>query len=325
MQEQFFHDWQSMMAGIRYWLAGGNPYGQFPNFRGQLMHAGEFAYPPPALLLGAPLAFLPWLWSGLLMLLISVVGFEYWTRRTSRRIGLMWLILWLPFCQGLWLGQITLLAMVGLVLAEQAYAERSDSWAGVLLALALIKPQVAALPVAWLLIVAFRAGRSQLLIAFAVISAALWGGITLISGPMIYQAWLIGLMHYGPGLPLRSLAYPPLGFILILLAGLLWWRVGRRDIWGGLLLFNTLLFPFTIAYATIGIAFAVIRWRPDWRWYPLVLSWCIPALVTIPRTPSGLTMITQAVAMPGLLAGLCPSLPWWRWLPQELSIHEDPS
>jgi hypothetical protein len=195
----------------------------------------------------------------------------------------------------------------------------------VLLALALIKPQAVALPAAWLLIMAFRGRRIRMLIAFGVLVAALWGGVALTGGPTIYRSWFTGLTYYGPDLPRRPLIFPPFGLIVVLLAGLLWWRAGHRDTWGTLLLLNALTFPFTIAYATIAIAFVVIRWRPNWCWYPLLLSWCIPALVSVPRTLDGLTMITQVVAVPGLLAGLCPPIPWERWLPQRLLPHEDHS
>ena len=316
MQSQFLYDWQTLMAAIQHWLAGGDPYGTYLNYHGLQMHAGAFAYPPPSLLLGAPLALLPWQVSGLLVQLVSAIGFEYWVRRTSGRIGLLWLLLWLPLCQGVWIGQTTLLSLVGLALAEMAYKDQRDRRAGVLLALALIKPQAILLPAAWLLIVALQQRRWRMLAAFALVSAALWGGITLVSGPSIYTLWLAGLRQYGPNLPNRPLLFPPFGPALGLLAAALWWRLGRGDIWATLLLLNTLLYPLSVVYVAVAIAFVVVRWRPDWRWYPLALSWCIPAFVVIERTPQMIAALTQAIVATGLLAGLCPAIPWkeaLRW------------
>lgn len=319
MDEQFLVDWNIIMAGARQWLAGGNPYGVFPKTPDQLMHAGEFAYPPSVLFLTAPLTLLPLFVSGILMLLLSVIGFEYWTRQTSKRSGLFWLLLWLPFAQGLLLGQVTLLGLVGIALAEMAYTRQRDRVAGLLLALVLLKPQTIILPVGWLLVLALWQRRWQVLLIFGLASAVLWGVILAISGPEIYQMWFVGLTQYGPQVPHRPLLTPPVGLLVGLLAGIFWWRAGRNDIWGSLLLLNTLLLPYSITYAIAGIAFVVIRWRSDWPWYPLILSWIIPVLFIVPRIPDALTMLTQAIAITGLLAGLAPTLRsgqliWWNRL-----------
>jgi hypothetical protein len=310
----WFSDWQILIGAVKYWLAGGNPYSAFPNNHGTMYLPGAFAYPPPALLLGTPLALLPWWLSGILIVLLSIIGFEYWGRRSSGRSCLLWLVLWLPFAQGLWIGQITLLSLVGLMLADMAYGERQDRRAGILLALALMKPQTVILPIAYMLIQALRARRWALLISFTVVSVLFWGGIVLVSGPEIYYQWLEGLRQYGPNLPNRPLIFPPFGPLLAVLAGLLWWRYGRRDIWGALLLLNTLIFPLSVVYVAVGIAFVVIRWRPDGPRYLLLLSWCIPLVLIIQRTPDGIASLTQAIIATGLLAGLCPTIPWQRWL-----------
>ncbi len=322
MGDMWFSDWQIVIGAVRYWLAGGDPYGSFPSSRGTPYHPGAFAYPPPALLLGAPLALLPWWLSGILIMLLSIIGFEYWGRRSSGTICVPWLMLWVPLAQGLWIGQVTLLSLVGLALADMAYNQRQDRRAGVLLALALIKPQTVILPIAYMLIQALRARRWPMLVSFAVVSAFFWGGAVLISGFEIYAQWIEGLRQYGPNLPNRPLIFPPFGPILAVLAALLWWRYGRRDPWGGLLLLNTLLFPLSVVYVAVGIAFVVIRWRPDGPRYPLVLSWCIPLVLIIQRTPDGIASLTQAIIATGLLAGLCPAIPWRRWFSrQPLSLQ----
>ncbi len=303
----FLEDWQTIIAAIEHWLAGGDPYGAYRNISGQLMHAGAFAYPPPTLLLGAPLVFLPWWLSGLLMLLVSVVGFEYWARRASGRIALPWLLLWLPFCQGLWIGQITLIILVSMVFAERAYHDQHDWRGGAFLALALIKPQHTFLAVGWLLFLALRERRWRFIGVFGGLSLALWGGIALISGPAIYTQWLDGLRAYGPNLPNRPLLFPPFGPILGLLAIWLWHKHGRGDVWGLLLLLNTLLFPLSVVYVATAVAFVVIRWRQSWVWHPLALSWVLPFFMH-ERTPDTIAALTQAIIATGLLAGILPGI-----------------
>jgi uncharacterized membrane protein len=61
------------------------------------------------------------------------------------------------------------------------------------------------------------------------------------------------------------------------------------------------------------IAFVVIRWRRDWPWYPLALSWLLPvAFPLVIRTPDSIAALTQAIVITGLLAGLLPQIPWRR-------------
>ncbi|NTW97424.1 MAG: DUF2029 domain-containing protein [Oscillochloris sp.] len=308
----FFIDWQLVVAAVRFWLAGGDPYGPFPRLNGQITFVGAFAYPPPLLLLGVPLALLPYWLSGALMTLLAVVGFEVSARRSGAgRSALIWLVLWLPLAQGLWIGQLTLISLVGLVLAELAYRRGQDRLAGLLLALAILKPQTAILPAAWLLVVALRGRRWGLLASFAALSAALWLGPILVSGPQIYAQWLVGLDGYDQFLPNRPLLFPPLGPLLGAMALLLWQRHGRGDLFGLALLLNTLAYPLSVIYVATAVALVVIRWSPRWPWYPLALSWAIPMIFPLAvRTPDTIAGLTQAIIATGLLAGLLPPLPW---------------
>jgi len=311
MDSFWFVDWRLLMAAVELWLAGGNPYGPFVIPNSVAVAAGGYAYPPPTQILALPFALLPWLISGLLVQLVAIIGFERWARRTSGRTALPWLLLWLPFAQGLVIGQLTLLALVGLLLAEHAYSDRRDRLAGLLLALAIIKPQTTVLAVAWLLFVALRERRWVLLASFAGVSALLWGGILLISGPEIYLQWVQGLQAYREGRPDRPLLGLPLGPLLGLLAGLLWWRHGRSDGFGTLLLINTLIFPLSVVYIAIGVACVVIRWRPNWAWYPLTLSWLLPVVFIMPvRSADSIAGLVQAIIATALLAGLLPRLPF---------------
>ncbi|NTW03711.1 MAG: DUF2029 domain-containing protein [Oscillochloris sp.] len=307
----FFVDWQLLIAAVRFWMTGGNPYGPFPLLNGELTFSGAFAYPPPALLLGVPMAVLPVWLSGLIVTLLAVVGFEYWACSSGeKRSALYWLLLWLPLTQQLWIGQLTLIALVGLVLAEQAYQRRHDRLAGILLALSVLKPQTVLLAVAWLLFVALRERRWGLLVSFVGLSVVLWLGPVVISGPQIYTQWLVGLNHYSQLLPNRPLLFPPFGPLLGVMAVLLWHRSGRGDIFGLALLVNTLVYPLSVIYVASAVALVVIRWNPRWPVYPLVLSWAIPMLLssTMTRTPDTIAGLTQSIIATGLLAGLLPQL-----------------
>lgn len=310
LTESFLTDWQILIGAITHWLAGGDPYGPFSRPDGALLHPGAFAYPPPTLLLGAPFALLPWAASGLLMIVLSVVGFEIWAYRTRGRSALLWLVIWLPVVQGLWIGQTTLLALVGLALAELAYRDGRDRRAGLLLALALLKPQTVVLAVAWLLWQALRARRWGLPGTFLVVSVVLWGGVALVAGPQIYLQWIEGLRAYGPNLPNRPLVFPPYGPALATLALLLWHRRGRADGFGAALLLTTLIYPLSVVYVAAALVFVVIRWRPDAPLYPLALSWLV-ALLLPPavRTPDSIAAFVQLIVATGLLPGLLPRLP----------------
>jgi hypothetical protein len=310
----FLSDWRMFMAAIRYWLAGGDPYGPFTGFGDATYHAGSYGYPPPTLILATPLALLPWQVTGVLFMLASAVCFERWARRTNNRSGLPWMLLWLPLCQGLVIGQTTLILLVALVFAELYYNEGRERGAGFLLALALLKPQTSILAAAWLLLRGFRERRYRLLLIFSGVSAVLWIAALLIAGPQIIPQWVAGLRVYGDLLPDRLLLFPPLGPLIGLMAILLWWRHGRGDHFGLLMLLNMLFYPLSVAYMTSVVALVVIRWRPTCPWYPLALSWVIPAVFPpAVRTPDTIATVTQAIVATGLLAGLLPELPqFWR-------------
>lgn len=310
MQELWFSDWRSLMGAVSHWLAGGNPYGAFTMAGGMAYEAGWYAYPPPTLLLAAPLALLPWQLGGLLVQLLAIVGFERWARRSSGRMALPWLILWLPLLQGLFIGQTTLLALVGLMLAEESFRAGRDRRAALLLALCLLKPQATILAASWLLGLALWQRRWRLLVAFGALCLLLWGGAALVAGPAIYLQWYEGLNAYRVALPDRPLIAPPFGPLLGLLALGFWWRAGRGDHFAAFLLLNTLIYPLSVVYIAVGLAFVVIRWRPDWPWYPLLLSWTIPAVFILgERTADSIAGLTQAIIATGLLAGLLPRLP----------------
>jgi hypothetical protein len=313
MDSFFLTDWRMFMAAIRHWLAGGDPYGPFPSFFGPLYHPGAYGYPPPSLILATPLALLPWQFTGTLFVLASAFCFERWVRRTNGRSGLPWMLLWLPIVQGLVIGQTTLIILAALVFAEIDYKQGRERRAGFLLALAILKPQTTILAVAWLLLRSMRERRHQLWLSFGAVSAVLWAAALLIAGPQILPQWVAGLIVYDDRLPDRLLLFPPLGVLVGLLSIALWWRYGRGDVFGLLMLLNTLIYPLSVIYMTSVVAFVVIRWRRDWVWYPLLLSWIIPLVFPITvETIDTVAALTQSIVISGLLTGLLPQIPWHR-------------
>jgi hypothetical protein len=266
--------------------------------------------------LATPLALLPWQLTGGLFVLASAVSFERWARCLHTRSALLWLLLWLPLCQGLVLGQTTLIVLAALGFAELHYNQGRDRSAGLLLALAVLKPQVAILAVGWLLLRAIRERRYQLPLIFFGLSAALWLVAMLIAGPQIIPQWVAGLRVYDDLLPDRLLLFPPFGPLIGLLSIMLWWRYGRGDVFGLLMLLNTLFYPLSVIYMTSVVAFVVIRWRRDWQWYPLALSWVFPVVFSLTiRTPDTIAALTQSIVVTGMLAGLLPPIPWPRRAP----------
>jgi hypothetical protein len=303
-----FADWRALMAALLHWFGGGDPYGSYVGQTGIPYAAGYFAYPPPVLLLAGPLALLPWWASGLLVQSLAVVGFDSWARRTTGRSALIWLLLFPPLLQGLQIGQTTLLVLVALMLGEQSYRERRDARAGLLLALAILKPQVGALAIGFLLFEGLRARRWRMLGTFALTTALLWGGAALIAGPQIYGQWLAGLNAYRAALPDRPMIFLPLGPLVALSAVLLWRRNGG-DYFALALLLNTLLYPLSVLYIVSAVAFVVIRWRRDWELWPLALSWLVPVIFAqLPATPDMRIASIQAAVICGLLVGLLPRL-----------------
>lgn len=309
-----FADWRSLMAAILHWLDGENPYDFYTGFSGEFYDAGYFAYPPPALFIATPLALMPWWLSAVLVQAIAIVAFERWARGTTGRSALMWILLWPPLMQGLYIGQTTLLFLMALLLAERAANQQNDRMAGLILAFALLKPQVGIFAIAYLLIVSLWMRRWRLIGVFTLATAVLWGGALLLAGPQIYIQWLNGLNAYRYALPDQPTISFPLGPLVVLLAMLLW-RRNLRDIFGLALLLNTLLYPLSVLYIISPIAAVVIRWRHDWQLWAVALGWIVPIMFTFVASTYNPVLWyaqIQLFAAFALLVGLLPIMHLWR-------------
>jgi hypothetical protein len=157
-----------------------------------------FAYPVYVVLMLAPIVRLPfalvhkilfWLFA-----LMTAVSVPLWLRALGWRISMSakwtWILLTLgcfPAIQGLKLQQLTVFVAALIAASASAIASRRFVWAGILLALATIKPQLVFLLIAWLCIwvIGDWRGRQRLFWSFAVSVA-----ILVIAGELLLPGWI---------------------------------------------------------------------------------------------------------------------------------------
>lgn len=279
-------DWRIFMDATGTWLGGRNPYGPIGRWG-----AGAFAYPPTAL---------PWL---ALFVPLGTLGFYVWTmlelagwwmliRRHAR--GQLQLLLWAPLLGNLVGGQSTLAVVLALWAATRA-SRRGFGW-GIVLAWALTKPQVAILPVLWLLW-QDRGTPSRLRLAGGIVvgTAALALPATLWH-PGIWLEWLTSLQMYR-GRILQMAPWQGWGSILLVMAAILWWR-SRAGGWQWWLAAG--LFPAVSTYAIVTLL-PVLRPRANLR---TIGGLGLAGILQGPMTPLTLPLILagQLVAA-GCLAG----------------------
>ena len=162
---------------IGYWSAtyllhnGQNPYSQkLLEFTQQIQMQTGLDYtimawnPPTLFVFLLPLAWLPfstakfvWLLINLTIVLASILILSQLYLTTSNpRLALIYLILAIslpPVISGFYMGQVTFLVLLGLVSSMSLIKKRQWFWAGVVLVLTSIKPHMAILAVAYLLMI----------------------------------------------------------------------------------------------------------------------------------------------------------------------------
>jgi hypothetical protein len=157
-----------------------------------------FAYPVYVVFVLAPTVKLPFavvqrgfFW---LLVMLTAASVLLWLRavdwRISRSAAFLWMVLALgcfPAIQGFRLQQLTLMVAALLALALCALAEGHFAFAGVLLAFAAIKPQLAALPIAMLCIWSLGNLRER--------QRLLWGGgittlVLVAGGEVLLPGWI---------------------------------------------------------------------------------------------------------------------------------------
>ncbi len=215
----FAFDWRIFMTATMQWFQGGNPYG---HLTAEFGLPGAFAYPPTAL---------TWF---LLFLPFGGLGYYIWT---AFQIGGWWLLIrrdlrsqlvlfcWAPMVFHLLIGQTTL--GIVLVLWAATKATRRGFWWGTAIAWTLTKPQVALLPVLWLLWHDRRIADRCVFWSGILTGTILLAIPPTLKNPAIWVDWLHSLTDYRA----RTLQMAPWqGFgIFVLLATFILWYFKNRE------------------------------------------------------------------------------------------------
>lgn len=265
--ELFQIDWRIFMAGAAAWLRGDNPYGQLS----AEFSAGAFAYPPTAL---------PWL---ALFVPLGPLGYYVWT---LLQLGLWWwiirreqkaqllLLLWSPVALHLVEGQSSL--PVVLALWAAARAERRGLLWGLALAWCMTKPQVAVVPLLWLLWHDRAAPWRWRLLGGLLLGTLLLALPPTLRNPAIWSDWLTSLGSYR-GRILQMAAWQGPSAVVLALAAYLWHRSGRGG-WQWWLAAG--LFPQTSFYAIVALLPALMPKRNNWTLGGLALAGVLQGPVT---------------------------------------------
>lgn len=275
LQDVFQIDWRIFMAGADAWMQGKNPYGELA---GGEFSAGAFAYPPTAL---------PWL---ALFTPLGGAGYYIWT---LLQLLLWWwiarrhapwhliLLLWFPVVLGLIEGQSTL--PVVLVLWAATLAPRRGWLWGLALAWCMTKPQVALLPILWLL---WQDRRAPTL--WPMLGGMVGGTLVLaipptLRDPGIWNDWIVSLGSYR-GRILQMASWQGAGVVVVALAGGLWWRskAGGWQWW-----LSAALFPHTSFYSIVA---ALPALRPTHNYWTLG-GLALAGVLLGPMTPVSLPLI----------------------------------
>lgn len=194
-------------------LRGENPYADETTIRTQIAMYGRpalpgedlvaFSYPIYALFLFWPLCYLePYtlvqaIWMTL-MLYGVLVGTLLMIRVSDLRLArglliitLIWAVVGYPQARAVLLGQMVILVFIAIGLCLLALQHRADAWAGALLAVATIKPQVVFLLVPWLLWTTARQHRWRFWRAFF---SALAGMIGV--GILLVPSWPVDFVYH---------------------------------------------------------------------------------------------------------------------------------
>jgi len=308
-------DFAPYWVGTRAMLQGQSPYSlettlaiQQAVFGGPVRPGEDpmkFVYPATVGILFIPLAVLPLPWAAALWCGSLLWGGLNFLGRLATHLGraslprmALWFVLLtassFPFIViAVSKGQLVLLSLLTLVAAWRLW-RRNEMAAGVLLALAALKPTVVLWPVAGLLLWATRERRWRLWLSFSVASL----GLVALSQAMIGN-WLpdfLELLQAKGDAPilwsLELAPWPWRGLYVLLFVGLLLWaaRIAWQRNDPAPWLTGTLLF---------GLAVSPMRWI-----YDLLLAWAVPVMANVPR------------GWGSALLGLALLSPWgFAWIP----------
>lgn len=199
----FFVYW---LGGREYLLHGTNPFSPAVAEKIQLAVFGRpvqlgdkdqafFAYPLYSLYFSWPLSLLPYPWARAIWMTLLQFMLLAITALSIKLAGwrppiwlfgltLLWGILLYNGARAIILGQFAILVALALLLALWAIEQQRDGWAGVLLAITTIKPQMVILLLLFLLVWAWRQRRWRLPLSFAATMLVL-----LLSSLLLVPTW----------------------------------------------------------------------------------------------------------------------------------------
>lgn len=283
-------DWYTFMTAAQLWLRGDNPYGAPLGTFGP--NAAPFppflAYPPTALTwmslftpLGAASYFV---WTGLELL-------GWWLLVRDRARSQLVLLAWAPMLLHMVIGQCTL--AIVLVLWAAYRAPQRGFWWGVALAFALTKPQIAILPLAYLL---WHDRQSPQL--WPLLGGLCAGTLALalpptLQNPDIWKWWLASLTTPHRGI-LHMAAWQGWGTIPLFLAAYLWHRrhrpnqANRSTLGAGWMWWlSAAIFPQGSYYGVVPVLPILQPSRNYWS----IAGFAISAFVQGPATPVSLPLV----------------------------------
>ncbi len=275
------------MTAANQWWQGGDPYGFLPSAMGG---PGAFAYPPTAL---------TWL---CMFLPLGSFGYYVWT---VLQLGCWWLFIrrnlswqpvllfWPPLLMHLLLGQSTFAIVLALWAAT--LTQRRGFWWGTILAWAMTKPQVALIPVLWLLYKDWASACRYRLWAGIVTATVALAMPPTIKNPSIWLHWLHSLENYHARMLLMA---PWQGFgapILLLAAGLWYHRYrGNQKDAGWQWWLTSALFPQCSLYSSV-VLMPLLR--------PMRTYWTIAGLALSSMLIGPATEITLPIILSGQILG----------------------
>jgi len=301
-------------------------YGMVRQPTPDMPNVAAFGYPPYVVVALAPLLWLPFevvRWLAIVALAICVAGAAILWRRlvqpgdppSKPAIAGVTALLFFPSLDLLWLQQLTGLVIICLAGAVWLAARRHLCWSGVLLALAMLKPQLAALPAAGLL---FWACCDRRRWALPLSCAAAMAGQLVISLWLLPSWWsefwqanaryrafnqsMLWLPQTLGGSRASALA---ISLALLALAAAAWWSA-RHEAATSPRLAGAAAMSFAVAVALV----------PDVSFYNRALLVAPVLSVQAASTPGPLARAARrftlgAVAAPVVLMGL---LSWASWL-----------
>ncbi len=213
------NDFLARWVGARAWVVDGlSPYDPQVSLTAQRLiygrpadpQAGEdiahFAYPLPAMMFFAPFGLLPYtlarsVWTTLLQIGLVALAFmgaslARWSIGRRMTVALvLFSIFWYHGFRAQILGQFAVIEAVLMIGALLAVQRRSDPLAGILLACAMTKPQMAFLLVPFIIIWALRSGRGAI-VGWSVGSSLAILGVSLALMPSWPLQWVAQLLDY---------------------------------------------------------------------------------------------------------------------------------